>query len=69
MQKLLHLDDVAALLGRSAETLKKDLKRNPSAVPPRVILPGTRLLRWQESDVETWLDSHVQSNLSARRPV
>ncbi|WP_083903018.1 AlpA family transcriptional regulator [Azoarcus sp. KH32C] len=57
--KLLDLDELATLLGRSPETIKKDLKRNPLAVPPRLHIPGTRLLRWRSVDVEAWLASHV----------
>lgn len=55
MQPLLDLGQLAEILGRSPETIKKDLKRNPLAVPPRLHIPGTRLLRWHLSDVEAWL--------------
>ncbi|MDM0108679.1 helix-turn-helix domain-containing protein [Variovorax sp. J22R24] len=51
------LDDIAHVLGRSAGTIKRDLRRNPDAVPPRLQLPGTKLLRWRQQDVQTWLDS------------
>jgi predicted DNA-binding transcriptional regulator AlpA len=57
---LLDLSDLAALLGRSPETIKKDLRRNGLAVPPRVHIPGTRLLRWRVTDVEAWLASNVE---------
>jgi predicted DNA-binding transcriptional regulator AlpA len=57
--RLLELEDIAALLGRSAETIRKDIRRNPMAVPPRLHIPGTRLLRWRECDVESWLAEHV----------
>lgn len=56
---LLDIHELAELLGRSAETIKKDLKRNPLAVPPRLHIPGTRLLRWRRVDVEAWLAEHV----------
>jgi len=59
-KKLLDLDELAALLGRSPETIKKDMKRNRLAVPPRVHIPGTRLLRWRPSDIDVWLASHVE---------
>ena len=55
MQPLLDLGQLAEMLGRSPETIKKDLKRNPLAVPPRLHIPGTRLLRWRLADIETWL--------------
>lgn len=57
---LLDLQELAAVLGRSPETIKKDLKRNPAAVPPRLMLPHTRLLRWRAIDVEDWLGSFVR---------
>lgn len=53
--KLLDLQELADILGRSPETIKKDLKRNPLAVPPRLYIPGTRLLRWRVADVDAWL--------------
>lgn len=59
MNPLLDLKDVAHLLGRSTQTIKRDLRRNPDAVPPRLQLPGTRLLRWREQDVEAWLAAHA----------
>lgn len=59
MSKLLDLNELAAVLRRSPETIKRDLRRNPAAVPPRVALPGTRLLRWRAVDVQNWLEQHV----------
>ena len=58
-EKLLTLEDLAEMLGRSAQTIKKDLRRNPDAVPPRLQLPGTRLLRWRATDVRVWLGQFV----------
>lgn len=55
---LLTLDDLAGLLGRCPETIRKDVVRNPDAVPPRVLIPGTRLLRWHTYDVDAWLARH-----------
>ena len=59
-QHLLTLDDLAQLLGRSPDTIKKDMRRNPQAVPPRLMLPHTRLLRWRVCDVDAWLAHFVQ---------
>ena len=58
--KLLDLHELSRLLGRSQETIKKDLKRNRLAVPPRLHIPGTRLLRWRQADVDAWLASLVE---------
>jgi predicted DNA-binding transcriptional regulator AlpA len=54
-KQLLTLEDLASLLGRSPDTIKKDMRRNPEAVPPRLLLPHTRLLRWRLCDVDAWL--------------
>ena len=56
VERLLELGELAKLLGRSPETVRRDMRRNPMAVPPRLHLPGTRLLRWRPSDVRAWLD-------------
>ncbi len=57
---LVDLTELSAMLGRSPETIKKDLKRNRLAVPPRLHIPGTRLLRWRQIDIDSWLASHVE---------
>lgn len=62
-QHLLTLDDLAQLLGRSPDTIKKDMRRNPDAVPPRLVLPHTRLLRWRACDVDAWLAQFVQTSV------
>lgn len=60
IQQLLTLDELAQMLGRSPDTIKKDMRRNPDAVPPRLVLPHTRLLRWRLCDVDAWLEQFVQ---------
>lgn len=59
LSPLLDLQALAQLLGRSPHTVRRDLRRNPAAVPPRLQLPGTRLLRWRQSEVVDWLDRHA----------
>lgn len=58
--KLLDLYALSVFLGRSVETIKKDMKRNRLAVPPRVHIPGTRLLRWRPADVDRWIADYVE---------
>jgi predicted DNA-binding transcriptional regulator AlpA len=53
--RLLTVEDLARILGRSPQTIRKDIARRPSAVPPRVRIPGTRQLRWRSADVQQWL--------------
>ena len=61
--KLLDLNELGSLLGRSPETIKKDMKRKRMAVPPRLHIPGTRLLRWRAVDVSVWLASLVENEI------
>lgn len=59
-QPVLELRDLANLLGRSPETIRQDIHRNPAAVPPRLVIAGTRLLRWRAVDVQAWLAQRVE---------
>lgn len=61
-EPILELKGLAVLMGRRPETIRKDLRRNPAAVPPRLIIEGTRLLRWRVSDVQAWLDRRVEAS-------
>lgn len=54
---LLDLQDLALILKRSPETIKKDMRKNPAAVPPRVVIPGSRQLRWRQDAVDAWIAS------------
>lgn len=65
IQPLYTLDDLSELLGRSPETIRKDIRRNPAAVPPRLILPHTRMLRWRPDDVAHWLERLVVAPVTA----
>ena len=62
---VLDLPGLATLLGRSPQTIKTDMQRNRLAVPPRLHIPGSRLLRWRRVDVDAWLASHVESRVDA----
>jgi hypothetical protein len=59
MTPLIDIAELARVLKRRPQTLRRDMRRNPDAVPPRLVLPGTRLLRWRETDVATWIDMHA----------
>jgi len=57
LEPLLELPDLALILRRSPGAIKNDLSRNPEAVPPRLVLPNCRLLRWRPSDVTAWMQN------------
>lgn len=67
IHRLLTLPELAAILGRSPETVRRDLRRNPHAVPPRCSIAGTRQLRWHEADVRDWLELQRAPNSAGGR--
>ena len=53
--RTMTIDELAPLLKRDVETLRRDLSRRPESLPPRLLIPGTRRLVWLEQDVKEWL--------------
>lgn len=58
-RKLLTIEELAEILQRPVNTIKNDLVKNPTALPPSVKLPGTRCRRWPEQKVEEWLETLI----------
>lgn len=54
--KTLGVNDIAELLHKSASSIQSDTSRNPKVLPPRIIIPGSSVLLWLESDVILWID-------------
>ena len=57
MKMLINVAELGEIIQRSPATIKKTLRTNPTAIPPRVIISGSRTLRWRVSDVEQWVAS------------
>ncbi|NBT00839.1 MAG: hypothetical protein EBS61_09485 [Betaproteobacteria bacterium] len=55
--KTMTINDLAPLLKRDVETLRRDLNRRPESLPPKLMIPGSRRLVWLEQDVKAWLQS------------
>lgn len=53
--QVLTIDDLSALLHRSAKTIAAEVTKAPHKLPPRLRLPGSRKVLWLASDVEAWL--------------
>jgi predicted DNA-binding transcriptional regulator AlpA len=56
MTTYLDIWELSELLGRAPETIRKQLRSDPQRIPPRMHIPGTRMLRWKASEVEAWLE-------------
>lgn len=59
MDSLLTVPDLAQILRKSIHSVRHDVNRNPTALPPLCLLPGTRRLLWRLADVEVWINAHV----------
>lgn len=60
--KLLKINDLAEILGRSPVTIRVDVSRRPHTLPPRLIMPGSNRVIWAESDVKKWLNERTRSD-------
>jgi predicted DNA-binding transcriptional regulator AlpA len=62
VKKLLKIKDLAEILGRSPVTVRVDVSRRPETLPPRIVMPGSNRVVWDEEDVKTWLANQKRSN-------
>lgn len=53
--EVMTLQDLVALLRIPLNTARADLHRKPEALPPRLLLPGRRVVRFLKRDVADWL--------------
>lgn len=60
--KLLKINDLAAILGKSPLTIRVDASRRPRTLPPRLIMPGSNRVIWAEADVLKWLNERTRSD-------
>lgn len=58
MTNYLDIYELAEMLGKHPETIRKNMKSRPWTVPPRMHIPGTRMLRWREAEVVRWLEEN-----------
>lgn len=55
MTTYLDIDELATFLGRSVRSVKRDMGRSPTSVPPKMHIPGSALLRWRAHEVQNWI--------------
>ena len=56
----LGIPEIAALLHKSPNTIRRQVSEQPHLLPPRVVIPGSRRVLWLESTVYAWLKRHEQ---------
>ena len=74
MESLLHADrllcveDLATILQLSTRTIYLKQSSNPALLPPRTLLPGSRLLLWHPEDVRTWIRRYSLAGTDGQDP-
>ena len=58
-EELIGVEQLAPMLGLTVKTVKADVSRRPHVLPPRVVFPGSRRVRWMRSVVEKWVRDRV----------
>jgi hypothetical protein len=54
--RVLTIEEVAVILGRSAKSVRVDISRNPRSLPPVFRVPGSRKIKFRYVDVVKWMD-------------
>jgi hypothetical protein len=65
---LLDVSGLAKVLCYKESTVRWKASFKPSELPPRINLPGSRLLRWHPDTVKKWLDSFLELNTQVQAP-
>lgn len=56
---LMRIRDLAGALRVGPKALYLRLQTDPSALPPRFVLPGSNLLLWHPEIVKRWIDERA----------
>jgi len=66
--RLLCVEDLATILQLSTRTIYLKQSSNPALLPPRTLLPGSRLLLWHPDDVRTWIRRYSLAETASQDP-
>lgn len=55
--------ELGVLLGRSTKSIQIQSQRMPDSLPPRFIVPGSKLLQWQLKTVRLWLEDFAAGEM------
>ena len=61
MTLTLNINQLSLEINLAIKTIRTTLVRNPSALPPRLMIPGQKRLLWLRSDVEKFYESQVRA--------
>lgn len=65
--KTIGIKELAEILHKKPSTIGEDVTRRPHALPPRLNIPGSRLVLWRLVDVEEWLADRVAKPIGRPR--
>lgn len=66
MTLTLDINQLSKEINLAIRTIRTTLVRNPTALPPRLVIPGQKRLLWLRSDVERFYESQVRVHGSNR---
>lgn len=52
---LLDIDDLSRVICLAPQTIKNLLSKKPDSLPPRVVIPGVKSVRFHSDDVVSWI--------------
>lgn len=59
MTKYLDIDELAEVMAVKPETIRRYLRLHPPKVPPKMHMSGTKMLRWREHEVKSWIEDQI----------
>lgn len=62
MTLTLDINQLSQEINLAIKTIRTTLVRNPTALPPRLVIPGQKRLLWLRSDVEKFYESQVRAH-------
>jgi predicted DNA-binding transcriptional regulator AlpA len=58
MTNYLDIGELAVLMGTSIAAIRRTLATKPFDLPPKMYIPGSKMLRWREVEVKKWMYEH-----------
>jgi predicted DNA-binding transcriptional regulator AlpA len=65
MEKFLDIHELAVVMNLTADSIRRRISRQAFDVPPNMHFANSKMLRWREAEVKTWLYEHGLDSASA----
>lgn len=58
MTKYLDVEELAVLMDLTPSTIRRYVAKKPFNLPPKMHIPGSKMMRWRKVEAEKWLYEH-----------